>query len=149
MEKEKQVNDLTTPLENYPHLPYWATLKEAFIQLNTAKEDGIDTILVFNEAYQLLGLLTQVDILRGIDSQWRKKSWAEIDIGKLLMKPIKEFMRSVRATIDADNTLGDALHLILTKDQPILPVQERGKIIGVIRLDDIFQEIAGLVLSQK
>ena len=36
----KKVKDLIIPLTDYPHMPYWGTLREAIAQLNVAFETG-------------------------------------------------------------------------------------------------------------
>ncbi|MEE9418419.1 MAG: hypothetical protein V3W43_03010, partial [Desulfatiglandaceae bacterium] len=70
METKKKVKDLVIPLSEYPHMPYWATLREAIAQLNVAFETGHHTVLVFDEAYKLVGMLLQKDILRGLEPKF-------------------------------------------------------------------------------
>jgi len=158
MQQKKNIKELVTPLENYPHLPYWATLKEALIQLGSALEDGINTVLVFNEAYKLIGILTPSDILKGIEPTFgqRFKERAEFWSGLLstatnerMMEPVKRFMSPARVAIDADDSLFKALHIMVSEKQPLLGIQEHGKIIGVLKLDDVFRAIVELLLNKK
>lgn len=157
MKEEKKVKELVTSLSDFPHLPYWATLKEALIQLNSALEDGINTVLVFNEAYRLIGVLTQAGILRGIEPKFahhyekgKPVSWSDFLAGsarKRMLEPIKNFMSPAKVTIDAEDGILKASHIMLTEQQQILAVQEQGKIIGVINLDDVFREIIEFLLD--
>jgi len=57
METKKNINELVIPMSEYPHMPYWATLREAIAQLNVAVAPGHHTVLVFDEAYKLVGML--------------------------------------------------------------------------------------------
>ena len=157
MQQKKNIKELVTPLENYPHLPYWATLKEALIQLGSALEDGINTVLVFNEAYKLMGTLTPNDILRGIEPTFgqrfkeRADFWSDLlspATNERMMEPVKRFMSPARMAIDAEDSLFKALHIMVSEKQPLLAIQEHGKIIGVIKLDTIFKEIIEVVLAQ-
>ena len=158
MQQKKDIKKLVTPLENYPHLPYWATLKEAFIQLGSSLEDGINTVLVFNEAYKLIGILTPNDILRGIEPTFghrfkeRSDFWSDLlstATNERMMEPVKRFMSPARAAIDSGDSLFKALYIMVSENQPILTIQEHGKIIGVIKLDDVFREIVELLLNRK
>lgn len=158
MQQKKNIKELVTPLENYPHLPYWATLKEALIQLGSALEDGINTVLVFNEAYKLMGILTPSDILRGIEPTFgqrfkeRAEFWSDLlspATKERMMEPVKGFMSPARVAIDAEDSLFKALHIMVSEKQPLLAIQEHGRIIGVLKLDDVFREIVELLINRK
>ena len=157
MEKMKKVMDLVIPLADYPHMPYWGTLKEAIVQLNVAYETGHHTILVFDEAYKLVGMLLQQDILRGLEPEfaqhyeegvpiaWDKlfKSGSETRISR----PIKEFMSGVTAKLDAEDSILKASHVMLQNNAYLLPVMDGDKLSGVVRMGDLFHEITSAVLS--
>ncbi|WAC08247.1 MAG: CBS domain-containing protein [Thermodesulfobacteriota bacterium] len=158
MQQKKNIKELVTPLGNYPHLPYWATLKEALIQLGSALEDGINTVLVFNEAYKLIGILTPSDILRGIEPTFghrfkeRVEFWSDLlssATNERMMETVKTLMGPARTAIDAEDSLFKALHIMVSENQPLLAIQEQGRIIGVLKLDDVFREIVGLLLNKK
>ena len=58
-------------LEDYPHVPYWYTLRQAMAIVREAAIKFERTfeprsVLVFDEKYQLLGILTLRDIIRGL-----------------------------------------------------------------------------------
>jgi CBS domain-containing protein len=75
MEKPKKAGDLMIPLEKYPHVPYWFTLRQVVAIMEKTKLDlgvpGGSTlarfVLVFNESYKLLGITRRRDILRGLE----------------------------------------------------------------------------------
>jgi CBS domain-containing protein len=51
-------------------------------------------------------------------------------------------------TIDAEGSILKAAHIMLHEHVYILPVVEGGKLIGVVRMGDLFHEISQFVLSQ-
>ena len=157
METKKKVKDLVIPLSDYPHMPYWGTLREAIAQLNVAYEAGHHTVLVFDEAYKLVGMLLQKDMLKGLEPKFAKHYedgvpilWDDLlESGseKQLARPIKEFMSQATATIDAEDSILKASHIMLNEDAYLLPVMEGDKLIGVVRMGDVFHEITNAVLK--
>ncbi len=74
MPYSKKIKDLMIPLEDYPHIPYWFTLRQAMAIVREAaiKFEGSfepRAVLVFDEKYQLMGMLTLRDIMRGSGAQ--------------------------------------------------------------------------------
>ncbi|RLA94163.1 MAG: hypothetical protein DRG25_03080 [Deltaproteobacteria bacterium] len=157
MKGEKRVKDLLIPLSDYPHLPFWATLKEALIQLSSSSESGMNMVLVFNEAYRLVGILTQVDILWGIEPKFARHYedgvpvfWSDLltqSARKRIMQPIKELMTPTKVTVDSNDSIMKASHIMLIENQDILAVKEDDRIVGVIRLEDIFREVIELLVE--
>jgi CBS-domain-containing membrane protein len=153
----KKIKDLIIPLTDYPHMPYWGTLREAIAQLNVAFETGHHTVLVFDEAYKLMGMLLEKDILRGIVPQFAQHHKEGVPIfwdqllqsgtEKQLSRPIKEFMSPVTATLDADDNVLKASHIMVDKNAYLLPVMEEDKLIGVVRMGDLFHQITNAALA--
>lgn len=156
-EKHKSLKDLIIPLSDYPHMPYWGTLREAVAQLNVAYETGHHTVLVFDEAYKLVGMLSQKDILRGLVPKFAEHYadgvpifWDDLlESGgeKRLNLPIKDFMSAVKTTGNTDDSVLKAAHVLLQENTYLLPVMENGKLIGVVRMGDVFHEITNAVLK--
>ena len=153
----KKVKDLVIPLSEYPHMPYWATLREAIAQLNVAFETGHHTVLVFDEAYKLVGMLLQKDILRGLEPKFAEHydegvpvfwdSLLEAGSEKRLAQPIKDFMSESRVSVEGDDSILKASHIMLNEDAYLLPVMEGDKLVGVVRMGDIFQQITNALLK--
>ena len=79
MPNEMKVKDLMIPLEDYPHIPYWFTLRQAMAIVREAAikfEGQFETraVLVFDEKYQLMGILTLRDVIRGLEPRVLQKS---------------------------------------------------------------------------
>jgi len=157
MPTKKKVKDLVIPLNEYPHMPYWATLREAIAQLNVAFETGHHTVLVFDEAYKLVGMLLQKDILRGLEPKFAEHYEEGIPVfwdtilesgsEERLAQPIKDFMSKAEVLIDAEDNLLKASHMMLQEDAYLLPVMEGEKLVGVVRMGDLFHHITNAVLK--
>ena len=71
--ENKHVADIMIPLDNYPHIPYWFTLRQAIVEMQNfqleveGKKSLPRVLLVFDEAYQLLGTARRRDIMRGLE----------------------------------------------------------------------------------
>lgn len=153
----KKLKHLTIPLSEYPHMPYWATLKEAVAQLNLAYDTGHHTILVFDEGYKLIGTLSQKDILKGlipkfaehyaegVPIQW--EDLLEAGTAKRLDLPIKNFMCKVSTLAVGTDSLLKGAYLLLQVQSLLLPVMEADKLIGVVGMADVFHEITNAVLE--
>lgn len=157
MVREKGVKDLVIPLTDYPHMPYWGTLREAIVQLNVSYETRHYSILVFDETYKLAGMLLQNDILRAIEPKFGQHNKENIPISwddllktvseKRLALPIKEFMSEATVTIDAEESILMASHMMLEEATYLLPVTEGERLIGVVRMEDLFHEITNTMLK--
>jgi len=155
----KEIKKLLIPLTDYPHMPYWATLEEAIVLLNFSHESGYHTVLVFDEFYKLLGMLDWKVILRAINPKFEKLSPEDfsskgIDIitsgnDKQFKMSIKDFMLPFDIIVDASDDILKVAYLLLQHNINIIPVKESEKVLGVVRVHDIFHEITGLILQSK
>ena len=157
MEAKKKIKDMVIPISEYHHLPYWGTLREAIVQFNAAYKIGHHAVLIFDEAYKLVGILLQKDVLKGLEPKFAQHYedgvpilWDELlktGSEKRLDRPVKEFMSEVKATIDIDDSILKASHIMLQENNDLLPVMEGDKLIGVLRMDELFYDLTSTVLS--
>jgi CBS domain-containing protein len=173
MPYQKKVAELMIALEDYPHVPYWFTLRQAMAIVREAaiKFEGTfepRSVLVFDEKYHLLGILTLRDILRGLAPKSLKgvagKVQAALDLDGALTDleadlsgqrvkeaaetAVSEVMSSIEITVDAGDSLAKALFLMIKEDLARMPVMRDQKVVGIVRLSDLFQEISDFVLNQ-
>ncbi|MBU4231578.1 MAG: CBS domain-containing protein, partial [Proteobacteria bacterium] len=59
---------------------------------------------------------------------------------------VSEVMSPIKATVEAGDTLAKALFLMVKEDVSRMPVMAEERVVGIIRLSDLFQEISGFVL---
>jgi CBS domain-containing protein len=57
-------------------------------------------------------------------------------------------MSPIKVTVNAHDPLSKALALMMTEQVERLPVMQEDKVAGIIRLSELFVEIASLVLSE-
>jgi len=135
MAKSKVVKDLMIDTFEYPHVPYWFTVKQAIMVI---KKSLIGTekcihplaVLVFDEKYNILGILTLKDILKGLESK-----------GKI-ERPVSEVMIPAKLFVEPDDPITKAADLMLDNDLILLPVIEnKKKFVGVVRMIEIFDEL--------
>ena len=83
----RRAGDIMIPLDKYPHIPYWFTMRQALAEMEHTEFDigGRKSlprvVLVFDEEYNLLGIVRRRDILRGIEPDYLAKTLAD-GIGK-------------------------------------------------------------------
>jgi CBS domain-containing protein len=172
MPYRKKVADLMNPLEDYPHVPYWFTLRQAIAIVREAaiKFEGTfepRAVLVFDEKYQILGILTLRDIIRGLAPKFLQGavgklsgafdldsalSGLEADLSGPSVKEasqtaVSEVMSPIKVTVGAGDSLAKALFLMIEEDVGRMPVMQEQKVVGIIRLSDLFGEISNFLLS--
>ncbi len=135
MSKSKVVKDLMIDVFEYPHVPYWFTIKQAIMVI---KKSVIGTekcihpmaVLVFDEKYNILGTLALNDILKGLESKEKVE------------RPVSEVMVPAKFFIEPDDPITKAAELMLKNDLILLPViEDKKKFVGVVRMIEIFDEL--------
>jgi predicted transcriptional regulator len=167
MPAEKKVKDLMIHLEDYPHIPYWFTLRQAMAIVREAaiKFEGSfepRSVLVFDEKYQLMGILTLRDIIKGLEPKFLQEGGlVKMDpsltvlIGDLFgpkikeeaQKQVSEVMSPIKVTVNAEDSIAKALALMIKEDVGMMPVMQDNKVAGMVRLSELFQEISKIILG--
>jgi len=171
----KRAGDIMIPLDDYPHLPYWFTLRQATAELEKSeveihgRKSLPRAVLIFDEKYQLMGMARRRDIMRGLEPEFllgrpiesRKTLFdvkvdpnlSELSYDKLLQgmrrqgqRPISEVMRPIVTTVDFEDHLVKVIYEMVDRGLSILPVLKDGKVVGVVRSVDAFHEIAEILL---
>ena len=168
MSNTKRVKELMIPLEDYPHIPYWFTLRQAMAIVREAaiKFEGSfepRAVLVFDEKYQLMGMLTLRDIIKGLEPRFMHETAlvkADPNLTVLMgdlfgpgmreasQKPVSEVMSPIKVTISGSDSIAKAVFLMIQENVGMVPVVQDSKVAGMIRLSDLFTEISKLVLGE-
>jgi CBS-domain-containing membrane protein len=168
----KSAGDIMIPLEKYPHIPYWFSLRQAVAEIENSEID-VDgrtslprALLVFDEKYELLGIARRRDILRGLQpdlgshQNGRKLFDVEFDADLLEVSPeksirdmkesadrtVEEVMQPIVAAVRFDDHLTKVIYIILKHDLSLLPVLKNDKVVGVVRSVDVFHHVAKEIL---
>jgi signal-transduction protein with cAMP-binding, CBS, and nucleotidyltransferase domain len=168
MPYNKTAKDLMIPLEDYPHIPYWFSLRQAMAIIREAaiKFEGAfepRAVLVFDEKYQLMGILTLRDIIIGLEPKFlQETSLIKMDptltvfMGKFFgpkmqeqsQRVVSEVMSSIKVTVDAEDPITKPLYAMVKENVGLIPVMQAGKVAGMLRLSDLFGEISRIVLGE-
>ncbi len=170
-----RAEDIMIPLERYPHIPYWFTLRQAMAEMEHALLD-VDGrvsmprfILIFDEQYQLMGLARRRDILKGLEPEFLLDK--SIDERRLLFNPdknpndweypldkvvdatqkrgeraISEVMRPIDVTADYRDHVFQIIYDMNVNEVSLLPVLKDGSVVGVVRTVDVFHEVSQFML---
>ncbi len=171
----KRAGDLMIPLDEYPHIPYWFTLRQAIAEMENAeleigeKKSLPRVVLVFDEKYQLMGTARRRDILRGLEPEYllgkpletRKEMFnvrvdpnlAEFSYDKLLKgirkqaeRPISDVMQPIATSVDYNDHIIRVIYEIVDKNLAVVPVVKGDKVVGVIRTVNLMSEVANILL---
>ena len=170
----KRAGDIMIPLDAYPHIPYWFSLRQAIAEIENSVID-IDgqkslprVVLVFDEKYNLMGMIRRRDILRGLEPEFvsaqpgssKKLFNVEVDPNlmemsyDILIKNIKEraeqavskIMIPITRTVEYEDHIMKVVHEMVTYNLSLLPVLCVSEVVGVVRSVDVFHEIARYIL---
>jgi DNA-binding NarL/FixJ family response regulator len=167
MPYSKKIKDFMIPLEDYPHIPYWFTLRQAMAIVREASikfEGSFEprAVLVFDEKYQLMGMLTLRDIIKGLEPKFAKDAGlVKADPGLAVLmgdmfgpgmkeasqKAVSEVMSPIRVTVNGDDPITKALFLMIQENVGMMPVLLDKKIVGMVRMNELFKEISTVVLG--
>ncbi len=167
----EKAEDIMIPLEDYPHIPYWFTLRQAVVEMEKSVIDFDGrrslpmALLVFDEKYDLVGIVRRRDILRGLEPKFlrtmsipnRRQMFdieadpdlVDLSSGKVgqemrerANQPVSEVMQSIACSVDCEDHIAKIIYRMLTHDLNLLPVLKGEEVVGVVRSVDVFREIA-------
>ena len=172
----KRVGDIMIPLDEYPHLPHWFTLRQALADIEGAQYE-VDagqvasprSALIFDEAYRLLGQIRRRDILRGLGPRHLSGGKLHVKYQDLSMRPdpdlwqlsydetvetlrehseqkVSELMQPIVITLEFDDPLMKAVSAFVEHDLALIPVLRDGKVAGVVNTVCVCHELAKLIL---
>ncbi len=172
----KRAGDIMIPLDRYPHIPHWYTLRQAIAELRASQLEVQGrlslprAVLVFNKTYELLGIVRRRDILRGLEPRFLRGESREYErrlfdvqvdpnlsdfssdtmireIRVQAERPVSEVMVPIAATVQSDDHLMKIVHEMVKNDLSLIPVLKNGRVVGVVRSVDLLNEISDIVLS--
>ena len=174
--KTKMVKQLMVPLSEYATVSKDASMYEAVLALESAvaafdpSRHRHRAILVYDENKRIVGKISQIDVLRGLEPGYEELAKSDsytrlglsamyhksmIEQYRLWNKPLNDICRKASELkveafmtaptegefVDEEAPLDEAIHrLIIGKHQSLL-VTRKKDIIGILRLTDIFTEI--------
>jgi Mg/Co/Ni transporter MgtE len=171
MQKIKQIQDIMVGIFDYPHVPYWfsisQTIKIVRVSFISSKKfsDPL-AVLVFDEKYNLMGILTLKDLLRGLEPRFLQATanapvageaelsliWDTLFSGQskeLAEKQVSDLMTPAKIFVEPGDPVTKAAYLMLQYNQILLPVLENGrKLIGLVRFLEVFDTISDQIITE-
>ncbi len=164
---DKTVSDFAIPIAVYPHLQENQVLQDAIdvIRSFTCVDYlQFSEVLILNGQHELVGRITVREILRGFGPQWLAEDETpdfeglEADFPNLAIlwedsfykecrnqagRPLKEFLSPIKATVKPSDPLLKALYIMMRAHDNNLPVIDENRIVGVIRIKEVFTAVCG------
>jgi CBS domain-containing protein len=153
--KEHRLMEIMIPLKDYAMVSLDETIEEA-LKISKEKSGRLSpekfrhtAILVKDAEGNIVGKLTQADILRGLVQDYMVSDRTFLGRCKALRdKEVHEFMTTVTLTVDVNEELVHALQILETSGHRGLLVTGEGKKpIGMLRLTDIYQLVRETILE--
>lgn len=170
MTEIKAVKDVMVDVFDFPHMPYWFTVRQAIgivrkSLLNGEKCHQPMAILIFDEKYNLLGTLSLKDIMRGLEPKFlrpitKAQVPAEDESGLAMLwdtffsrdtkeraeRPVGEIMVPAKFFVKPDDPVTKAAYLMVHNDLQLLPVlEDKKKFVGLVRMIEVFDELSNAV----
>jgi CBS-domain-containing membrane protein len=170
MESGKRVEDIMVSIFDYPHIPYWFSFAQAIriakasFRNESRKSLEPMSMLVFDEKYNLLGTLSLQDIIKGLqpklsgrdpDTYFRGDDipvWDSVlaaSLKEFSVRQVSEIMAPAEYFCEPEDLLAKAVYQMAGNNLFLLPVLEKKrKLVGLIRMVDIFDIISDEVLKK-
>ena len=172
VKEEKTAGDIMVHVEDYTTIHVDTTIREAILGLRRSfeglvtstrlMETGHRSILVFETNGKLAGILSIVDLLAAIrptylsapkpsmaDSmQYSPLFWTGLFTRRTLSiaeKKVKEIMSDCPLQVKADTNLMEVAELMFKEKARRLVVMENGKLVGIVREQEMFFEISNIL----
>lgn len=154
---DKKVKDIMLPLQDYATVFLENSLRDAmFVLKNTfysgcmAGSQSHRSILVFDKEKRLVGTLSFRDVISSLQAMDKGGKKREGKFAKFCLnhasRKVKEVMRPVSSRrLQAQDSILDAIDLLMNQELELAPVEEKGDIVGMVRTVEIFKEVSELV----
>ncbi len=151
MPRSTLVRNLMISKNQWPQLRANAPIRDAIRILRILSEEkkivhGHSTPLVLDDNYDLLGFIRLTDLLRNVRYLCDNPDKAcNLDEAA---GPVSDLVIDFSARLSPDDNILDALDIMTNKGLSQLPVMEDGKLIGMIKLSDIFNKVASILFDE-
>jgi DNA-binding response OmpR family regulator len=163
--REKRLEELMVPEALYRRILIDLTVRDAVLALQEAQrrelmpEDtdrGRRTLLVFDGKAEFKGLVRAEDIVRlTVPSFLVESPYSSYFTGMFLAQakvvgrlPLREVLKTP-PTLDVDAPLMEAAYWLVSRRLSHLPILRDGKLVGILRPEDLYREIAGLSVPEE
>ncbi len=160
--REKGLEELMVPEALYRRIFVDQTVRDAVLALQEVQrrelypgdtDRGRRTLLVFDRAGEFKGLVRAEDVVRlTVPSFLVESPYSSYFTGMFLAQakvvgrlPLREVLKTPPA-LDVGAPLMEAAYWLVSRRLSHLPIVREGKLVGILRPEDLYQEIAALSL---
>ncbi|CCO09464.1 CBS domain-containing protein [Desulforamulus hydrothermalis] len=159
--KEKKVKHIMLPIQDYATVFLENSLRDAMFVLKctffagcSAGSQAHRSVLVFDHNKKLVGTLSFRDIINSLKISRKALSegfkYREGVFTSLCLlqaaKKVKEVMKPIgKVTVNVNDNILDAICLLMEENLELIPVEDKGQIVGMVRTVEIFKEVSELV----
>jgi CheY-like chemotaxis protein len=174
IKREKKAGDIMIPVEEYTTISDGSTVKEGIqalkksyeglVSADKIMETGHRSILVFDDKGDLAGILSIFDLMAAVRPayltapkpsmadalQYSPMFWTGLftnQVKGLINKKVREVMSDPPPMIDEETNLMEVADTLYTQKARRLAVVQGRKVVGVVREQELFFEIARIVLE--
>jgi CBS-domain-containing membrane protein len=168
----KTAKDVMVDVFDYPHIPYWFTIRQAMGIVRKSLLSGDKchhpmAVLVFDEKYNLMGTLGLKDLLKGAEPKFLQPvakaqvpdedesglaalwdTFFTTESAELTNRPVSEVMVPAKYFVQPGDPLTKAAYLMVHHDLMLLPVlEDKKKFVGLVRMIEVFDELSDALLN--
>lgn len=171
MSKGKLAKEVMVDVFDFPHIPYWFSIRQAIGIIKKSFLSGEKSpypiaVLVFDEKYNLLGTVTLNEILKGLEPKFLKSSkraqvLEEDESGLSVLwdtmfkesreaaeRPVSEIMVPTKLFVKPEDPLTKAAYLMIHNELLLLPVlEDKKKFVGLVRMIEVFNALSEAVMT--
>jgi CBS domain containing-hemolysin-like protein len=145
------VSKLMIPRNEWPQLRAETTIGDALKVLRIVTEDrklehGHSTPLVLDDNYDPLGFVHLADLLKSVRHLCLQPDHP-CELEKTTA-PLRDLVVPFAATVEESESILKALDIMMDHCVSLAPVMGEGKLKGLIKLSDIFNAVAALLLDE-
>jgi CBS domain-containing protein len=142
------VSKLMTPPGQWPLIRSDADVYTAIRILRIMTEDDKlehgHSPLIMDESFNLLGFVHLTDLLKAIKPLWANEAKKD---QVPCPPPVKDLVIPFAGSVSPEDSILKALDIMMEHTVSMAPVMKDGKLAGMIRLSDIFNEVAALLFD--
>ncbi|HHW42590.1 hypothetical protein GFC01_12650 [Desulfofundulus thermobenzoicus] len=169
---EKRVRDIMIPIRELPTMPLESRVREVVAvlcaTLSAGAGRGYGTAVIILEGTRAVGLVGIREIMQAMEPVlFKNQTYAGWSIDReavqpvsapglftrrcteLAERPVREIMLPLTHRLEAEDHLDKALYFMVAGGMEVLPVWQWGLLVGIIRLWDLFKEVAALSLPGR
>ena len=172
--RERKVTEIMIPIERYTCVQASCTVRqgiealrksaESFVSSGLVMESGHRAVLVF-DGEELVGVLTMRNLIQALRpahllaedgsvtrcTQFSPMFWAGFfgsRVAELESKSVREIMNPRSPVVDCEANLMQVAVLLCEENRRRVAVERDGRIVGVVREQELFQEMSRLILTR-